>query len=185
MAADTRDRILDALEAKLLRGGAASITLEAVAEEAKVSKGGLLYHFPGKEALLLGAADRLEERVRAQLRRVVDRGDSVSAWYLSTAQEAGQSEEDLAVDRSVTAIMRALDGQFPELQRRMRRIMRTFDEHILAELGDPVLAEIVRLAGDGLYLAEIFGLEPPEAALTRRMRARLLGEAGASRAAGR
>ncbi|GCB56911.1 hypothetical protein rerp_33190 [Rhodococcus erythropolis] len=52
MAADTRDRILDALEKLLLVSGVAQVTLEGVAAEAGVSKGGLLYHFPSKEALL-------------------------------------------------------------------------------------------------------------------------------------
>ncbi|HRF96958.1 MAG TPA: TetR/AcrR family transcriptional regulator, partial [Aggregatilineales bacterium] len=32
-------------------------TLEAVAAEAKVSKGGLLYHFPNKNALIMGMID--------------------------------------------------------------------------------------------------------------------------------
>ena len=34
--------------------GVAKLTLEAVAKEAGVSKGGLLYHFSNKEALIEG-----------------------------------------------------------------------------------------------------------------------------------
>ena len=45
----TRDTILSAAANLVLRKGASRMTLEAVAREAGVSKGGLLYHFPSKE----------------------------------------------------------------------------------------------------------------------------------------
>ncbi|MFL1379120.1 TetR/AcrR family transcriptional regulator, partial [Nocardiopsis protaetiae] len=44
-ASNTRDRILDALQEILVQEGYSSVTLEAVARAASVSKGGLLYHF--------------------------------------------------------------------------------------------------------------------------------------------
>ena len=47
-ASETRDRILDALQRILVRKGTAAVTLESVAAEAGVSKGGLLYHFRSK-----------------------------------------------------------------------------------------------------------------------------------------
>ncbi|GAA3189619.1 hypothetical protein GCM10020255_087930 [Rhodococcus baikonurensis] len=71
MAADTRDRILDALEKLLLVSGVAQVTLEGVAAEAGVSKGGLLYHFPSKEALLAAMVRRLGERSDQQLEDAV------------------------------------------------------------------------------------------------------------------
>ena len=54
-----RDRILDAAEARLLQRGPAGLVLDAVAREAQVSKGGLLYHFPSKEALVAGLTGRM------------------------------------------------------------------------------------------------------------------------------
>src|SRR5687768_15624169 len=47
-----RERILEAAERVVGDVGAARMTLEGVAQAAGVSKGGLLYHFPTKEALL-------------------------------------------------------------------------------------------------------------------------------------
>ena len=44
-ATDTRRRLLDAATAVVRRDGARALTLDAVAAEAGVSKGGLLYHF--------------------------------------------------------------------------------------------------------------------------------------------
>ncbi len=49
---DTRQRLLDAAAAVVRRDGAQALTLDAVAAEAGVSKGGLLYHFKSKRELL-------------------------------------------------------------------------------------------------------------------------------------
>ena len=49
--ASARERILDTAESRLLELGQRGLVLSAVATQAGVSKGGLLYHFPSKEAL--------------------------------------------------------------------------------------------------------------------------------------
>lgn len=58
----TRERILLGANVVALRDGIQNLTLEAVAEEAGLSKGGLLYHFPSKEALVAGLVDYFTER---------------------------------------------------------------------------------------------------------------------------
>ena len=50
----TRQKILAAASQIVQCKGVAKLTLEAVAKEAGVSKGGLLYHFSNKEALIEG-----------------------------------------------------------------------------------------------------------------------------------
>jgi AcrR family transcriptional regulator len=52
-----RERILDAAQRAISEFGAARLTLDVVAHAAGVSKGGLLYHFPTKEALIGALAD--------------------------------------------------------------------------------------------------------------------------------
>ncbi|MBV9299328.1 MAG: helix-turn-helix transcriptional regulator, partial [Verrucomicrobia bacterium] len=49
---DSRELILEAAEEIVAKRGPAHLTLETAATEAKVSKGGLFYHFRSKEALL-------------------------------------------------------------------------------------------------------------------------------------
>src|SRR5580704_14136356 len=51
---DTRSRIIAAAEEVVLRDGVAHLTLEATAAEVGLSKGGVLYHFPTRDALVLG-----------------------------------------------------------------------------------------------------------------------------------
>ncbi|MCR2379329.1 TetR/AcrR family transcriptional regulator, partial [Salmonella enterica] len=50
----TRQKILEAASQIVQCKGVAKLTLEAVAKEAGISKGGLLYHFANKEALIEG-----------------------------------------------------------------------------------------------------------------------------------
>ena len=64
---DARERILDAALAVADRVGAAHLTLDAVATEAGVSKGGLLYHFASKDLLLKGVVEHHMEQHRSDL----------------------------------------------------------------------------------------------------------------------
>ncbi|MFJ3659585.1 TetR/AcrR family transcriptional regulator [Streptomyces sp. NPDC090119] len=62
MAKNAKQRILDgALNLLRVEGGGA-ITLEAAAKEVGLSKPGLMYHFPTKEALMLGVIDHVADR---------------------------------------------------------------------------------------------------------------------------
>ncbi len=58
-AARTRTRLLDAAAQTLRDQAMAGPTLAAVAKEAGVGKGGLLHHFPSKDALVKAVLRRL------------------------------------------------------------------------------------------------------------------------------
>lgn len=62
-----RDRILDAAHNVVLYSGAHALTLDKVAAEARISKGGLTYTFATKEALLSAILDRDVTRFRNRL----------------------------------------------------------------------------------------------------------------------
>ena len=64
-APSTRDTILDAAQRIAAERGAGRITLDEVARESGLSKGGLLYHFASKEALLQAMLERLIARTSA------------------------------------------------------------------------------------------------------------------------
>lgn len=75
----SKEAILDAAESVALELGVAHMTLDSVAARANVSKGGLLYSFPNKDALLKGLLDRmlaqmaaLRNTIRAELPENVD-----------------------------------------------------------------------------------------------------------------
>ena len=58
----TRERIRAAAQALVAEQGSANLTLEAVAKGAGISKGGLLYHYANKQALLEGMLEDLLAR---------------------------------------------------------------------------------------------------------------------------
>ena len=59
----TRDALLDAADHIVASRGVARLTLEEVAREAGVSKGGLLYHFKSKDALTEAMIGRFKKNV--------------------------------------------------------------------------------------------------------------------------
>src|SRR3546814_14786799 len=61
----SREAMLDAAETVVVKHGAVRLTLDAVAKQAKASKGGVMYHFPSKEALLQALVTRAIERSHA------------------------------------------------------------------------------------------------------------------------
>ena len=60
-----RDAVLNAAEIVIDRDGVGAFTLDAVAKESGVSKGGLLHHYPSKDALLLALVTRMSDQWRS------------------------------------------------------------------------------------------------------------------------
>jgi hypothetical protein len=102
----------------------------------------------------------------------VSGGTSMSEWYLQVPDAS--TTEELALYRSTIAALRSVDGQHDEIQKAVTDVMRSWDEGLQDEIDDPVQAEIVRLVGDGIYLAALLRLPMPEPELYKKVVARLL-----------
>ncbi len=179
VTANTRDRILDALETLLLEKGMSQVTLENVAATAGVSKGGLLYHFKSKDALLAGLVRRLSERAEQQLGDAVAKGTSVAEWYLQTPNPNNASDAlELTLYRSMVAAMRTIDAnsgpETDEVQQALSDMMDGWSDGLDKDIDDPVRADIIRLVGDGVYLRALLGLPPVDPARYRKVVERLL-----------
>lgn len=168
--AGTRDRILEAGYGIAGQSGVAAVTLDAVADRAGVSKGGLLYHFPSKEALIGGMVDGLC-RTFADLADAAARADpepagrSARAYLAASAGELWQSSRWLALVGALMVSPGLLDSWRAEVA-----AGRVADE---TENADPVAAAIVRLAADGLWLAGVLGLPAPDPQLRAAILAQL------------
>jgi len=154
-----RDRLLDAAESMAGAEGSANLTLDAVAAAAGVSKGGLLYHFPSKDALLAAMidrhVDRIEERcaqLRATLPGSVDCAE-LKAWVLSVLQP------DPAT-RDTGAALFAAAANNPALLDCVRKRYADRVAQMAGSSGDFALAASIMLAVDGLVLAEIWRMSP-------------------------
>ena len=65
--ADRPEIILDAAAAVLLKGGARALTIDAVAAEAGLSKGGVLHHYASKDALIAALVARELTQLREEI----------------------------------------------------------------------------------------------------------------------
>jgi AcrR family transcriptional regulator len=158
--ARTRDRLLDAAGTVVMREGAQALTLDAVAEEAEVSKGGLLYHFKSKRDLVEG----LIERWMAEFQREIDSSDPAFVrGYVTASAPEGNELGMLAALIADPSLLVAVRKQYGIWQDRVER-----------EGADPVDATVARLAADGLWLAELLGMGPPTGELRERVLQRLL-----------
>jgi AcrR family transcriptional regulator len=147
---DRRDRMLDAAEAVLSRGGPQALTLNAVAAEASVSKGGLLYHFANKGDLVAALVARLVKAANDNLARYDDqRPGSYTRAYITSSSHGITGVDGDAVLRRWAVILAACTE--PGMQ---GPISEAF-EHWMEQKPDldayPLRAQIARLAADGLW----------------------------------
>ncbi len=158
----SREAILDAAEAVVLASGAAHLTLDAVAERAGVSKGGLLYNFPSKESLLQAMVDRNMHRLgqdhAAALAQLPPApGRELTAFVHMIAQKSTCCEKRLG------GSLLAACANNPKLLEPVHRFHRWRLETIEAAARDGLpfeRAAIASLALDGLCLLEMLGLSP-------------------------
>jgi AcrR family transcriptional regulator len=160
-ATDARTRILDAAEQIVRRAGVAALTLEAAAREAGVSKGGLLYHFASKEALLAGLLQRLAAFVAADFEAGVAAQapgpGQVARSMLEWALGLPQAEMEERADRAAAVFLAAFHHD-PALLDPMRAVIATMRARVAADGLPPGHGAAIMAAGDGLFMARIFGL---------------------------
>lgn len=168
--AHTRDRLLDAFEQVLIAHGSRAATLDAVAAAARVSKGGLLYHFKNKAALEAGQHDRLRALGEADIAAMRAAPEGAADYYLVESTASGG-----ALDRALIASAR-LAEESGEQDSVLDDLRAAWYDALLAELGDPALAHVIQLVGDGMYYNAVAGSRD-EGALehAREILARLRG----------
>jgi AcrR family transcriptional regulator len=169
-----RARVLAAATTVALRDGPGAVTIDAVVGEADMSRGGVLYHFPSKDALLQALVD---EDI-----------DAVCAVTLDTeAAAAGSATQRLrayydactaAPERGHVALAVAL-AENPGLLRSWAQVQRDLDAADTAttdtadtgDTGDAcALASLVaRLALDGLWFSDLIDPQRFTAAQRERL----------------
>lgn len=156
---NSRIKILDAAAQITREIGTGRLTLDAVAQRAGISKGGLLYNFPSKEALLQGMIQRIVDDVAArrdELRSTLKSGPNLEARVITkTLLEMRAPEtEDLALG------ILAASAENRQLLSPVRQTVETAYRLMLADAEDPKAALIAWLAVEGLRGLEMHGLSP-------------------------
>ena len=165
-------RILDAAEALVRANGVTGLTLDAAARQAGVSKGGLLYHFASKEALLTAllarlatfAADDFQTGIAGQK----EGPGRVARAMLDWAFRLTPEEVNERCDRAAAVFLAAFHHD-PVLLDPIRAVIAKMRDAIAADGLPPGHGATIMAAADGLFMARVFGLYEPTEAERRAM----------------
>ena len=147
----SREAILDAAEALVREQGVNRMTLDAVAARAGLSKGGLLYNFPSKDALLLGLIERFTERM--------EMADGDGSPGRVVTRRLAVHDESVANRRGGLGMLAAF-AENPDLIEPVRAFRRQLWEHWKATEADPERGLIAWLAAEGLCFLDLFETSP-------------------------
>jgi AcrR family transcriptional regulator len=183
---DTRERILFGAEEVVLRDGVAHLTLESAAAEAGISKGGVLYHFPSRAALVTAMVQRLSSEFDADLEKEGAWSGEPGAFtraYLE-ANFGPSSEVPGSRERRLGAAVIAGVASDNELLEPLRERFVAWQHALEADGLPPAASSLVRLAADGLWFTSLFSLAPLGDELRSEVRGQLLSYLEAMAAAG-
>ncbi len=154
--------------------GVAAMTLEAVAKEAGVSKGGLLYHFPSKDALIEGllqlAVESFDELMEEELKKEPE--GTPGRWTRALIHASLNNYGEEQVFSNLGLIEAAATN--PELLAGVRQHYQGWYEKVVNDGLDPALAMIIYLATDGYWMSCLLQMSPTEFVDTEALRERLL-----------
>jgi AcrR family transcriptional regulator len=168
-----RSELLDAAERVLFHGGPQALTLQAVADEAGASKGGLLYHFSTKKDLVSALVERLIDDADASIEAHDDgaRGAYTRAYVTSITRGLVAENSDILLRRWVVILAACTEPVMQE------SISAAFERWTMQkpDLDDlPLRAQIARLAADGLWWNAQFVAGYRDEALTSRVETALI-----------
>ncbi|MGI4895290.1 MAG: hypothetical protein ACRYF3_09275, partial [Janthinobacterium lividum] len=118
-----------------------------------VSKGGLLYHFGSKDALVEGLLARLRTLSALDLGKMRSAPEGAVRYYVRTSVMEGD-----ALSRNLIAVLRLAQERDARAVEAYAGVGEQWREAIEEEVGDPVLSRIVQLVGDGLWSASALGI---------------------------
>ncbi|MDF5735169.1 MULTISPECIES: TetR/AcrR family transcriptional regulator [unclassified Nostoc] len=165
----TRNALLEAAGRVMVAHGSKALTLEAVAREAGVSKGGLLYHFPNKEALIAGMLQQLIDEKATSLEDELEQDDAPNTpghWLRAYIRSHGNFDaHSTAIQFSLLAAI----AENPELLQPIQEKFADWQRLIEASGLDPAMATVIRLAINGLSFVHLFGLGVPKESLQKQV----------------
>lgn len=167
---DTRERVCRAAMRLADRDGLLNLTIDNVAAEAQLSKGGILHHFPNKEALLLGVITHFSELIESSMTRAVaDDPNPNYRWIRAMLALGGKEAEAKNIaDSSVGLTPQSLDRfmlsilavavHHPDLLKPIHAIGQRLRGRLTANPEEGLEQLMMWLVADGLFLWRFVGL---------------------------
>ncbi|CAM3091824.1 TetR/AcrR family transcriptional regulator [Prescottella defluvii] len=177
MRPNNREKILDAAVRVAERDGARRLTLEATAEEAGLTRGGMMYHFRDRDALSLAMQEHLARRWEARLIEAAGKPaaeatpiERVRAYVTVATTSATAGELDLIHDT----------GHDAALHEPWARVLSewTPSPHDATDDATTMRLFIACLAADGLWSYDSLGARDLPAATRRALAQHIIDLAG-------
>jgi AcrR family transcriptional regulator len=148
-----KGQILEAALRVVEENGANHLTIDAVAAYANFSKGGVLYHFPSKKALLNGMVDHLIQANEKRMEALDDNDHLLSAFLHKENQMS-------AAERRASLALLAAAAEDPELLTPAKDYMKRVVDEISKNSQKPMEALTLFLAGEGIRFLDILEINP-------------------------
>ncbi|MEO4043286.1 TetR/AcrR family transcriptional regulator [Hoeflea sp. CAU 1731] len=150
----SRSRILAAAAALARDAGPGRLSLDAVAARAGVSKGGLLYHFPSKAALMAGLVEDYIAEFEAKLDSAITEGDTEEALMKAYIALSLKSLDEKQPPASWIFSAMAED---PDFLKPVNEFRRKLLQRLLSGSADRTKALMAYLAIEGMHSLKLFG----------------------------
>ncbi|MER1984958.1 MAG: TetR/AcrR family transcriptional regulator [Solibacillus sp.] len=157
-AAATKQQIIETAKHYILANHFHALTLEAVAKEAGISKGGLLYHFPSKEQLIISVAQHVFEQFDQRLNELaLADSNEYGKWARAYIQTA---KEDLLTNRELYLGIFAVSLLHKEAADHLSELYTNSLALLKNDSLNELTLDFIRLTIDGLYYSKVLNAAP-------------------------
>lgn len=172
----TRHKILETAVAIVDTNGAAHLTIDAVAALAGLSKGGVLYHFPSKRALLEAMLALLMDTSTQRLQKLREEPSARDQLTIGPMIKAEQEQQPK--QRAMALAILAAAAEDPSLLNPARTYIADRFREAGSDTTDAQLAHMLLLAAEGIRFLDMLNLLPEDIANREHLFDRLLELAG-------
>jgi AcrR family transcriptional regulator len=155
-----RRLILDTATKIVMENDYNALTLDAVAKQAGISKGGLLYHFPNKELLIKGLAEYVLEEYEKNFKKYGENDSTQTGKWTRALIKVTKFDLEHNAELNVGLIAASILD--PEMSKNISDRYKTILKKLEDDGINPVTATIIRLALDGLYYSQTLNVAPLE-----------------------
>lgn len=148
---DSKSEILTAAIEVIRRSGAQNFTIDAVAEESGFSKGGVLYNFPTKDALITGMVGFLGGQFETDV--LAARAANLGSKSPTLSGMIDVTETWLETRRDVAQAILATTVDRPELTEPFLKVKRRFKAAIAEETDEFGKAMAIWASLEGLHFS--------------------------------
>jgi AcrR family transcriptional regulator len=190
---ETREKIFKAAMQLAARDGLLTLTLDKVAEESGLSKGGVMHHFATKEALLSGVIMHFTDQVEREMTRLVADDPNPSYRWARAMLRMMTSSDDAStelvqsrqtMERFMLSVVAATVHN-PEIVKPIQAIGQRLRGRLTSVPEEGLEQLIMWLAMDGLFLWQFVGMLSPDDPLIDQVHANLLLKLDAASALGK